>query len=144
MLSGIEDESRFKEIIKAAIDRKAVPLFKAFAKDSEKEQKKRQQKYAKEAAEAEQIAKKLELDSEAGLRALITQKRQDRADSLLASLEKRYGGSGRSVAKAAAAAGKVKAVKEDRMLPRVQQLNQLRKSFSLHSVAYWIEQEAVN
>jgi DnaJ family protein C protein 9 len=95
------DEERFRSIIQHAIDKKEVPAYKRFTKETEKDKKKRLKAAQQEAVEAEELAKELGLGkkhkSEDSLALLIKQRGEKRFGSLIDSLEEKYGGgSGRN------------------------------------------------
>lgn len=115
MCSTVDDEDRLVALVNEAISDgilNSTPAWKKATKDS-KAKEKRRTKAAKEALEAEELAKELGVhdklfgnkgkgkgkgkkdaeseDPEAGLRALIQGNQAKRMDSMLASIEAKYG-----------------------------------------------------
>ncbi|KAK4148774.1 hypothetical protein C8A00DRAFT_38641, partial [Chaetomidium leptoderma] len=105
MLSNVlEDDTRFREVIDAAIEAEEVPRFDAYAKETKKSKNARVKAAKKEAQEADELAKELgvydklrgggkkksQKDSEAGLAALI-QRNQASRMSALDKLAEKYG-----------------------------------------------------
>jgi len=99
MCSSVEDEPRFREMLRADLAAGAVRRFKAFEGESASRKQKRQQRAAKEAVEAEELAKELGLrgsddagDGEDALRAALMARQGQRHEALLASFAVKYGG----------------------------------------------------
>ncbi|XP_071985734.1 dnaJ homolog subfamily C member 9 [Engystomops pustulosus] len=94
VLSGIDDEPRFRDIIKKAIKKKEVPAYDAFVKEAKKKRDQRKKRAHDEALEAEAMRKDIGLGSgEDDLKALIQKRQQDRekeVDSFMAQLEAKY------------------------------------------------------
>jgi len=103
----LEDEERFREIIKEGIEKGEVKGFKKFTdvkgKELERQKEKRVRNAKKEAQEAEELAKELGLDGqlkkkgkeskEGGedmLKAMIMQRQKDRSGTFMANLEAKY------------------------------------------------------
>jgi len=106
----LEDEERFQEIIREAIESGEVQDFNAFSKESEKSRRRRRERAERDGKEAEEHAKdigvydKLFGDGKAkgkgkgsaaskgedGLAALIQQRQKGRQDNFLADLEAKY------------------------------------------------------
>lgn len=95
----IDDEERFRKIIKGWIKKKEVPEFAKFNNESKKKKDSRKRRAAAEAEEAEEMKKELGLgDNIDSLQALILKRNQERAgemDSFLDSLASKYGGGGK-------------------------------------------------
>ncbi|XP_014675752.1 PREDICTED: dnaJ homolog subfamily C member 9-like [Priapulus caudatus] len=91
-----EDETRFRKLLKKCIQKKELPEFEKFVNEDKQAEKARKRKAKREAAEAEELAKKLGLrggGSEADLSALILQKQQSRAagaEDFFSALEAKY------------------------------------------------------
>jgi hypothetical protein len=101
-LYSYEDEDRYRHLIEEMIDRKEVPMFKAFSRLESKGTKQRREKKAKkEAAEAEEAARLLGVSnvhedpssSHHQLSQLILKRREERTDALIKSLEEKYANS---------------------------------------------------
>ncbi|XP_076035808.1 dnaJ homolog subfamily C member 9 [Oratosquilla oratoria] len=94
----VDDEPRFKKIIKKWIDEDDVPAFEKFTKETKEKSTVRKRKAAKEAEEAEKHKKELGLDnSEESLKKLILGNAKQRAqasDNFLDSLASKYGSGG--------------------------------------------------
>ncbi|KAG8551996.1 hypothetical protein GDO81_004371 [Engystomops pustulosus] len=94
VLAGIDDEPRFRDIIKKAIKKKEVPAYDAFVKEAKKKRDQRKKRAHDEALEAEAMRKDIGLGSgEDDLKALIQKRQQDRekeVDSFMAQLEAKY------------------------------------------------------
>ncbi|XP_061183153.1 dnaJ homolog subfamily C member 9-like [Saccostrea echinata] len=93
MCATIEDEARFTKILKQLIRKKEIPDFPAFSKEGKKKKAERKRKHEAEAAEAEIEAKKIGLDNDKSLKALIQKKQQTReqaADDFFSQLEAKY------------------------------------------------------
>jgi len=92
--SGVEDEERFRVIIKDAIKEKTIKSYKLFSKSDNKENRAKRKQAAKdEAAEAEEHAKSLGLNVPGGagdLAALIQRRNKDRGESMLDALAAKY------------------------------------------------------
>ena len=98
-LYSYEDEDRYKHLIQEMIDKKEVPMFKAFTRLESKETKQKRERMAKrEAAEAKEAAKLLGMmtnghedsSSHSQLSQLILKRREERTDALIKSLEEKY------------------------------------------------------
>lgn len=105
MLSNVlDDEERFREIIKEAIEKGEVGDYEKFSKESEKKRKKRVQKAKSEEKEAMEMARELGVadklfgkgkkrkgdGDESALMAVIQQRQKSRGESFLANLEAKY------------------------------------------------------
>ncbi|KAK3578911.1 hypothetical protein CHS0354_035532 [Potamilus streckersoni] len=93
MCSTIDDEPRFKKIIKDWIKKKEVPNFSKFSHESKSKAEKRKREAEEEAVEAEQLKMELGIGSNDSLKQLIQKQQQSRekeADAFFASLEKKY------------------------------------------------------
>ncbi|EAS34060.3 DnaJ domain-containing protein [Coccidioides immitis RS] len=104
MLSNVlDDDERFRKIIKKAIRKGEVTDWPAFSKESAKKRSQRVKAAEKEAREAMEIAKELGVedklfgkkkgkgdDDENSLMALIQQRQRSRASNFLADLEAKY------------------------------------------------------
>lgn len=113
----LDDDERFRGIIDEAIEKKDVPNYPAYAKETKAARKKRVQKAKVEEAEALELAEELgvkdklfgkgsngktgqkigkKTNDEDALKALIQQRQKGRAEGFIESLEAKYGGSKRS------------------------------------------------
>jgi len=98
--ADIDEEPRLREILIDCIKRKEILDYNAFTKESAVKRKRRQQKYKKEADEAEEAKRELGLDKSAngglnGLEAMIAKRQESRgkqAGDFFASLEAKYCG----------------------------------------------------
>ncbi|XP_073441933.1 dnaJ homolog subfamily C member 9 [Dendrobates tinctorius] len=92
MFAGIDDEPRIKEIIQKAINKKEVPAYDAFVKESKKKRERRKKRAHEEAVEAEALNKEMGLgDGEDDLKALIQKRNQEEEfDGFMAQLEAKY------------------------------------------------------
>ncbi|KAL3891731.1 hypothetical protein ACJMK2_003980 [Sinanodonta woodiana] len=93
MCSTIDDEPRFKKIIKDWIKKKEVPNFSKFSHESKSKAEKRKREAEVEAVEAEQLKKELGIGANDSLKQLIQKRQQSRAteaDAFFAALEKKY------------------------------------------------------
>ncbi|XP_069609445.1 dnaJ homolog subfamily C member 9 [Ranitomeya imitator] len=94
ILVEIDDEPRIKDIIQKAIDKKEVPAYDAFVKESKKKRERRKKRAHEEAAEAEVLKKEMGLDDgEDNLKALMQKRQQDKEkefDGFMAQLEAKY------------------------------------------------------
>ncbi|XP_077867448.1 dnaJ homolog subfamily C member 9-like isoform X2 [Saccoglossus kowalevskii] len=94
LCATFEDEDRFQTILKDCVDKTELPPFDAFTKENKKMKKARKKKAMAEAAEAEDVAKRLGLgDSEDALQAMIKRKqnsRQQEMNDFFSSLEAKY------------------------------------------------------
>ncbi|ORY05952.1 DnaJ-domain-containing protein [Basidiobolus meristosporus CBS 931.73] len=100
MLAEVDDEDRLREILLSAIEKGDIEAYKKFTKVDKKAKARRQQAAAKEAKEAEELARELGLDKklkrkktesdEDSLRALIQQRSGKRMNQLMDSLEAKY------------------------------------------------------
>ncbi|XP_060068077.1 dnaJ homolog subfamily C member 9-like [Ylistrum balloti] len=93
MCSSIEDEPRFRKIIKDLIKKGEVPNFEAFSKENKKKSASRKRKAQAEAKEAEEAKKSLGIGANDSLQALILSKQKGRAaqaDDFFANLEAKY------------------------------------------------------
>nr|KAG5696555.1 hypothetical protein BaRGS_030423 [Batillaria attramentaria] len=93
LCSTHEDEARFTKILSDLIRKKELPEFDAFVKESKQKKAARQKRAAQEAKEAEEEKKRLKLDSDDALTALIHKRnasRAEQADSFFAQLEAKY------------------------------------------------------
>ena len=110
MLSTADDEPRFRERLEEWVRDGSLRPFKAFTAEPEARKKGRQQRAAKEAAEAEDLARELGLGCTRGgggdLRAALVARQGQRHDDMLSALAAKYGGtSKKGKAKKGAAAG---------------------------------------
>ncbi|XP_071532524.1 dnaJ homolog subfamily C member 9 [Panulirus ornatus] len=96
LCSTIDDEPRYRKIIKGWIKNEEVPNFNHFSKESRGKKEARKRKAAAEAEEAEEMKKELGLDDTAdSLKALILKRNKNRVeemDSFYDSLAAKYGG----------------------------------------------------
>ncbi|KAK7065689.1 DnaJ subfamily C member 9 [Halocaridina rubra] len=96
LCTTIDDEARFRKIIKGWIKKKEVPNFRNFSGESKRKKDARKRKAAAEAEEAEEMKKEMGLGNDMdSLQALILKKNKDRAeemDSFLNNLAAKYGG----------------------------------------------------
>ena len=94
--SSVDDEPRFREILKEAIKSKEIRSYKKFIETSNSlSMDKRKKEAEREAKEAEKMAKKLGLDkngSEEELKQIILNRGEKRMNALIESLESKYGG----------------------------------------------------
>ncbi|XP_077115217.1 dnaJ homolog subfamily C member 9 [Ranitomeya variabilis] len=94
IFAEIDDEPRIKDIIQKAINKKEVPAYDAFVKESKKKRERRKKRAHEEAVEAEALKKEMGLgDGEDNLKALIQKRQQDKEkefDSFTAQLEAKY------------------------------------------------------
>ncbi|XP_073235225.1 dnaJ homolog subfamily C member 9-like [Porites lutea] len=96
MCATVDDDERFRKVIKELILKENLPKFPAFVNEGKKKKRARKEKAQKEAAEAEEMAKELGLNgnsSEDGLKQLILKRQSDRQgalDNMLAGLEAKY------------------------------------------------------
>lgn len=93
LCATIDDEPRFTKILKGLIKKKEIPDFPAFSKEGKSKKNARKRKHEAEAEEAELEAKKLGLNGEGSLQALILKKQQSRgaaADDFFSQLEAKY------------------------------------------------------
>ncbi|XP_055996902.1 dnaJ homolog subfamily C member 9-like [Ostrea edulis] len=93
MCATIEDEPRFAKILKLLIKKKEVPDFPSFSKEGKAKKTARKRKHEAEAEEAEMESKKLGLDGDSSLKALIQKKQQSReeaANDFFSQLEAKY------------------------------------------------------
>jgi len=99
---AIEDEERFKEMLKEGINKNEIESYDLFANEDKKKAAKRKARYEKEASEAEQLKKEILAkmpktkldDSEESLMLAIRQNSQRRQHDLLESLAEKYGKKG--------------------------------------------------
>jgi DnaJ homolog subfamily C member 9 len=92
--SAVEDEERFREILKKAIDNEEIEEFRNFTHETKNRKDKRKLKYEKEAKEAEDLKKELGIEGENDIRKVIAQRQESRkqvADNFLDSLAEKYG-----------------------------------------------------
>ncbi|XP_064594491.1 dnaJ homolog subfamily C member 9-like [Liolophura sinensis] len=102
LCASLDDEGRFRSILKGCIERKEIPEFKTFTNESSKKKKKRKKKAEAEALEAEEYAKELGLGEENSLQALILKNQKSREAQMsgfLANLEAKYAKPAKSKAK---------------------------------------------
>jgi len=94
LCATIEDEDRFREIIETLILKENLPKFPAFVNERKEKAKARKQRAQKEAAEAEEMARELGLNtscSEDNLKQLIMKRdRKGEMDGIIAGLEAKY------------------------------------------------------
>ncbi|XP_069120383.1 dnaJ homolog subfamily C member 9-like isoform X2 [Argopecten irradians] len=93
MCSSIDDEPRFRKIIKNLIKKKEVPDFDAFSKENKKKNASRKRRAQAEEKEAEEAKKSLGIGANDSLQALILSKQKGRAaqaDDFFANLEAKY------------------------------------------------------
>nr|XP_022315746.1 dnaJ homolog subfamily C member 9-like [Crassostrea virginica] len=93
LCATIDDEARFTKILKGLIKKKEIPDFPAFSKEGKTKKSERKRKHQAEAEEAELEAKKLGLNGESSLQALIQKKQQSReaaAEDFFSQLEAKY------------------------------------------------------
>eukprot|EP01136_Pigoraptor_vietnamica_P000521 Opistho-1_new@25923 len=96
LCATVDDEDRFRDILTQEIQAGNLKSYKKFSKESDKERTSRRKHADEEAAEAEKEKKRLGLgDGHGDLAALIQRRNTQRADSVLASLEAKYGGKGK-------------------------------------------------
>ena len=97
LLTGVEDEDRFQEIINEWIESEEVTEFKAFTNEPKSKRDRRHKKYARESKEAEAIKEKLknQQNDENDLAKQIMKRQEERSSnsgSFLAKLMEKYGG----------------------------------------------------
>ncbi|KAG5517918.1 hypothetical protein PMAC_000373 [Pneumocystis sp. 'macacae'] len=92
------DEERFRVMIDKGIERKELKKYKNYSQETSTQKRKRLKEAKKEAIEAEELAKELGLDKtlkrikgEDQLQALIQQRQATRMETLIDSLEAKYG-----------------------------------------------------
>ncbi|XP_014778235.1 dnaJ homolog subfamily C member 9 [Octopus bimaculoides] len=90
MCSTFEDEPRFVNIVQGLIKKKQLPNFEVFIKEDMKKKHKRSKRFEMEAKEAEEMKKKLGLNSENSLESQILKRRANNFNSTIASLEAKY------------------------------------------------------
>ncbi|KAK9760881.1 hypothetical protein K7432_014665 [Basidiobolus ranarum] len=101
LLAEVEDEDRIRKILQTAIDEGDIKPYKKFTKVDEKAKTRRREQAAREAKEAEELAKELGLDKklkrkknqendEDSLKALIQQRSAKRMNQLVDNLEAKY------------------------------------------------------
>ena len=96
MLSTVDDEDRFIDIIKKAIKNKEVSSHKKFQSTTTKKARETRRRAAEnEAAEVEELKKETGLDKipendENALAALIQKRRKDAMDAVIGGLEEKY------------------------------------------------------
>lgn len=106
MLSSVlDDEERFRGIIRDAIDKGEVEDYEEFSKESEKKRKRRVKQAKGEEKEAMEMARELGVEEklfgkgkkrkgedrdESALMALIQQRQKSRGESFFANLEAKY------------------------------------------------------
>ncbi|CAI9733612.1 Hypothetical predicted protein [Octopus vulgaris] len=90
MCSTSEDEPRFVNIVQGLIKKKQLPNFEMFIKEDMKKKHKRSKRFEMEAKEAEEMKKKLGLNSENSLESQILKRRANNFNSTIASLEAKY------------------------------------------------------
>ncbi|RNA07991.1 dnaJ -like protein [Brachionus plicatilis] len=94
---SMEDEPRFKEIIREAIKNGHAEEYDNFTKESKKKASKRKAKFEKEAEEAEKIRKEMGVDeSQDGLRKAILARREKESTSFLDHLANKYSKKGKA------------------------------------------------
>ncbi|XP_035787650.1 J domain-containing protein CG6693-like [Anopheles albimanus] len=90
-----EDEPRVAKIVQELIDAGEVPAYDAFLKEPKAKRDRRHKKYAREAKEASEVKRQRDEESElASLRKQLAVRKQERKgtfESMIASLEARYG-----------------------------------------------------
>lgn len=92
MCATDEDESRFRSILADLIEKKELPMYDLFLEEDEKKKKLRRKKSNSEAKEAEKMKAKLGLENnESSLEALILKRRSNQSNSIIATLEEKYG-----------------------------------------------------
>ncbi|KTW28260.1 uncharacterized protein T551_02679 [Pneumocystis jirovecii RU7] len=94
------DEERFRAMIDEGIEQKELKKYKNYSRETSAQKRKRLNEAKKEAIEAEELAKELGLDKtlkkikgEDQLQALIQQRQTTRMETLIDSLEAKYGNS---------------------------------------------------
>ncbi|KAK9464613.1 DnaJ domain-containing protein [Lipomyces arxii] len=93
----IEDEERFRHMIKGAIESGEVKAYRKFTLETAASKSSRKTKAMKEAAEAEDLANKLNLNekfissSESSLAILIRNRNASRMDNMISNLDAKYG-----------------------------------------------------
>ncbi|EMR09957.1 hypothetical protein PNEG_01715 [Pneumocystis murina B123] len=102
----LSDEERFRAMIDEGIKRKELKKYKNYTQETFSQRLKRRKKAEKEAEEAEQLTKELGLDktlkkikTEDDLQALIKQRQSTRMETLINSLETKYGSSKKKTSK---------------------------------------------
>lgn len=102
----LSDEERFRAMIDEGIKRKELKKYKNYTQETSSQRLKRRKKAEKEALEAEQLTKELGLDktlkkikTEDDLQALIKQRQSTRMETLINSLEAKYGSSKRNTSR---------------------------------------------
>lgn len=97
LCADTDDEPRLTEILWRCIRENEIPDYPAFTKESKAKQNKRKRRYAKEAAEAEELKRELGLEKTTdndSLVAAIAQRQSSRAremDDFFTNLEAKYG-----------------------------------------------------
>ena len=113
------EEARLRAILDVCIAKGELTKYDAYANESKKKAVKRKAHYAKEAQEAEQLKKELNLKTqdEESLKSLILARQKTRMDSLVDSLAEKYGNDkstkSTKVAGKASARAKKAAAKDD-------------------------------
>jgi len=95
LCATVDDVERLTGIIEELISKEDLPKFPAFVNDDKKKKKSRRQKAQKEAAEAEELALELGLNSKSddSLQRMIMKRQQDRQgemNAMIAGLEAKY------------------------------------------------------
>ncbi|XP_076309880.1 dnaJ homolog subfamily C member 9 [Tachypleus tridentatus] len=92
----VDEEERYREIIKTLIKEKQVKAYKNFTSETKKKQKNRKKRYLEEATEAEEVKKQMGLSGDGcdiSLEHAIASRNQSREktfDNLMSSLEAKY------------------------------------------------------
>ncbi|CAH1775194.1 unnamed protein product [Owenia fusiformis] len=82
MCATVDDETRFRKILKDLIQAKEIPAYKAFTKEKKTAQTQRKKKATKEAKEAEAAAAELGVNGMDSLQALIQSKQNSRQQGM--------------------------------------------------------------
>ena len=91
--SAIEDESRYIEILKNAIDNKEIEAFRKFTHESKSKKDKRRAKYEKEEREAEELKKEIGFTDDSDLKKVLAQRhevRKQNFDNFFDNLAEKY------------------------------------------------------
>ncbi len=91
LFSNVDEEDRYRTIVKKAIEEKRVKKYAIFFKVNQKDRQKRRKQEEQEAIEAEALRKELKLDqTEDGLAALIMARNSQRLQATIAAIEEKY------------------------------------------------------